>query len=61
MTDPSRSFCKLAVHRRSRLVLITRDLDRAALVASVRLLHDPAVVSSESIERAIRAANPGAA
>ena len=40
-TPPLRLPAWPSADRRSRLVRITRDLDRAALVASVRLLHDP--------------------
>jgi G3E family GTPase len=40
--------------RRSRLIFITRDLDRAAIEATIGLLHDPAAVWREAVDRAAR-------
>jgi len=39
--------------RRSRLVLITRDIDRASLESTLRLLNDPAACWSDAVDRAI--------
>jgi len=49
---PVRLPCWPSADRRSRLIFITRDLDRAAIEATMGLLHDPAAVWREAVDRA---------
>ena len=45
--------------RRSRLIFITRDLDRATIEPTLRLLDDPAAIWREAIERAVERTTRG--
>jgi len=51
-TPPLRLAAWPSADRRSRLVFITRDLDRAEIERTLRLLGDPAAVWREAVDRA---------